>query len=291
MRLIDIFFAVTVAVMWGGNFVAAKYGVAYFPPFFITGLRFVLVALLLLPFVPKPTAKHLRAIVPIACMSTMHFSLLFVALSQGLDISSCALVGQLGVPIACILGAIFLKDRIGIWRISGIVIAFIGIGIVAGTPNILNHPAAFYLALGSTFSWGVANILIKKLNDIHPMTLLAWMSLYTIPMLFTLSFLFEPNGLPLLASPPISALLSLTYTAIGSTVIAYGLWYYLLSHYNVSQVAPFSLLTPVFGIGFGQFFFAEILTTHVIIGGLLTIIGVAVIVIRRPRTILLGEAT
>ncbi len=291
MRLLDIFFAVTVAVMWGGNFISAKYGVAYFPPFFITTLRFICVSAMLLPFVARPTRAQMTAIIPIAAMSTMHFSLLFVALAEGLEISSCALVGQLGVPIACILGAVFLKDRIGIWRISGIVIAFIGIAIVAGTPNIMAHPLAFYMALGSTFSWGVANVLIKRLQGINSMTLLAWISLFTIPMLVPLSLALEPGAITLLASPPLSALLSILYTAIGSTIIAYGLWYHLLARYNVSQVTPFSLLTPVFGIGFGQLFFAEVLTFEVILGGLLTIAGVAVIVIRRPKTILLGEAT
>jgi O-acetylserine/cysteine efflux transporter len=291
MRFIDIGFAITVAVMWGGNFIAAKYGVAYFPPFLITALRFMLVSALLLPFVARPSKAHMLAIIPISIMSTFHFSLLFVALDQGLGIASCALVGQLGVPIACILGAIFLKDRIGIWRISGILIAFAGIAVVAGTPNILEHPLAFYVALGSTFSWGVANILIKRLHDIDSMTLLAWVSLFTIPLLLVFSFMFERPSLALFENPPLSALLSLCYTAVGSTIVAYGLWYQLLSKYNVSQVTPFSLLTPVFGIAFGQFFFAEYLSTQVIAGGIITIIGVAVIVIRRPKTIILGEAT
>jgi O-acetylserine/cysteine efflux transporter len=291
MRVLDICFAITVAVMWGGNFVAGKYGVAYFPPIFITGLRFVLVAAMLLPFVPRPSVRQMRIIFPIAVMSTLHFSLLFAALAEGMDIASCAVIGQLGVPFACILGAIFLKDRVGIWRISGIAIAFIGVAIVAGTPNILDNMTAFYIMLGGTFSWGSVNVLVKRAHDIPSMTLLAWVSLFTIPMLFGLSYVVEGNNLPLLESPPLSAVTALFYTAIGSTVVAYGLWYKLLSQYDVSQVTPFSLLAPVFGIAFGQMFFTEELTLQIIIGGLLTIAGVALIVLRRPKTLPLGEAT
>ncbi len=290
MRPIDIFFAILVALLWGCNFVSAKFGVAYFPPFLLTALRFTFVSLVLVPFVPRPTLAQLKQIIVLSSMSTFHFSLIFVAIFMGLDIASSALLGQMGVVFACIFGAIFLKDMLGIWRIGGIVIAFIGTAIVAGTPHIMQHTGAFYAAIGSTLTWGIANVLIKRIHGLHSMALLAWMGLCTVPMLLLLSYLFEPHW-PNIMDAPLSALLAVTYTAVCSTIIAYGLWYYLLGRYNVSQVTPYSLLTPIFGIGSGQIFFTEELTSQVLLGGFVTIIGVAVIVIRRPKTIILGEAT
>ena len=289
MRPLDIFFAILVALLWGCNFVAAKFGVAYFPPFLLTALRFTFVSLLLIPFVPRPSWKQLKQITVLSSMSTLHFSLIFVAIFQGLDISTSSLVGQLGVVFACIFGAIFLKDHLGIWRIGGIVIAFIGTAIVAGTPNILQHQGAFTIALAANVAWGAANILIKRIEGIDSMALLAWMGLCTVPMLLAMSLLFEPHW-PHFYDVSLSAALGLTYTTICSTIIAYGLWYHLLSRHNVSQVTPYSLLTPIFGIASGQLFFTEELTSQVLLGGFVTIIGVAVIVMRRPKTILLGEA-
>ena len=150
---------------------------AYFPPFFFTELRFfcLLVKYAAIPFVPRPLAQ-VKRVVPLALLATFHFSLLFVAMHLGMDISTSALAGQLGVPFACLLGAIFFKDRLGIWRISGIVLAFVGIAIVAGAPNIAGHPLAFTMAMGSTFTWGIANLLVKQ-SDMKPMQLLAWVSL------------------------------------------------------------------------------------------------------------------
>lgn len=291
MRLIDTLFAIAVAVLWGGNFVAAKISVGYFPPFYATALRFIMVSALMLPFVPRPTLAQMKRILPVAIASSLHFSLMLLALSQGLGVASCAVLGQMGVPFACMLGALFLGDRIGIWRISGIAIAFLGVAIVAGTPNILADMTPFYTILASTFCWGGANVLIKRAHGIPSLALLAWVSLFTIPILLVLSFLIEDHHMQLLASPPLKESLALLYTIIGSTVIAYGLWYRLLSQFDISQVAPFSLLAPVFGIAFGQLFYEEALTLHIIGGGLLTIAGVAIIVLRRPKTIPLGEAT
>ncbi len=291
MSPLHIFFATLVALLWGFNFVAAKYGVAYYPPFMLTAIRFTAASIILIPLVPRPTRPQLKRIMVISTMSSLHFSLIFVALYFQLDIASSALIGQLGVPFACLLGVVFLGDKLGIWRISGIVIAFLGTLIVAGTPNIASHLPGFYAALASTMTWGIANVLVKRVSDVGSMTLLAWMGACTVPILFILSCVFEFHNWPNLFTPPLTALLGVSYTVLCSTILAYGLWYYLLSRYSVSQVTPYSLLTPVFGIAVGQIFFTEELNAQTIVGGIITIIGVAVIVLRRPKTIMLGEAT
>lgn len=290
MRLIHLFAALLVAILWGINFVAAKYALAYFPPVFFTCLRFIFVSAVIVPFVPRLTVGQIRRILPVSALFTLHFSLMFAGLAYGLDIATSALVGQLGVPTACLLGALFLKDRLGPWRTMGIVISFIGIGIVAGTPNITSNMTAFILALISSTLWGVAQIFVKRTQDLQPMQMLGWVSLGSVPMLMALSLLFEFSQWPPLGSAPLTAWAGLAYTVIGSTLIAYGLWYYLLSKYTVSQVTPFSLLVPMFGIAAGQIFFAEALTHHIILGGIITLAGVGVIVIRRPKLALFSRS-
>jgi O-acetylserine/cysteine efflux transporter len=287
-----MFFGLLVAAIWGGNFVAAKFGVAHFPPFFLTGLRFCFVTLLLLPFVKPPTRTQLRQISYVAVMlATLHFSLLFAALYLGLDIAGAVITGQLGVPFACLLGAVFFKDRLGIWRSAGMALAFIGIVVVAGAPNIISHPKAFMIALCASLCWGSANVLIKRIEGVGIFQLLAWMGVIALPMLFTLSALFETGQFEALRTTSINAAFALGYTVVLSTLVAYGLWSYLLQRYDVSQVTPYSLLVPVFAVASGRLFFHETISAQVLMGGAITIIGVALIVVRRPKTALLGEAT
>lgn len=288
MKPFNIMLAVFVSLLWGGNFIAAKYGVGYFPPFLFTAMRFVLVSLILLPFVPRPTMDQLKRIAPISLLAALHFSFMFAALAYGLEITSCALVGQLGVPFACILGAIFLGDRLGKWRITGIIVAFSGVFIVSGTPNILVNQAAFFFALANAFAWACGNIFVKRVSEMDALQLLAWMSVGTVPVLLAAAFIFEPTW-PSFAAAPMSAWMGLAYTSIASTVMAYGIWYYLLKTHTVSQIAPISLLTPVFGISLGHMFFSESITQNIIIGGTLTIVGVAIIVMRRPKLAIFGR--
>jgi O-acetylserine/cysteine efflux transporter len=53
----------------------------------------------------------------------------------------------------------------------------------------------------------------------------------------------------------------------------------------VSYVVPFSLLLPVAGISGGVLFFDDPLTPRILFGAALTIVGVGIIALRRPRLV------
>lgn len=69
MSAIQIVCAVAVPLLWGYQFVVIKMGVTEFPPFFFLALRFLATALLLIPFVKKPTREQLRPIATISFFS------------------------------------------------------------------------------------------------------------------------------------------------------------------------------------------------------------------------------
>ena len=71
--------------------------------------------------------------------------------------------------------------------------------------------------------------------------------------------------------------------AILVTVISYVMWYRILRRYSVNQAMPFTLLVPVIGVLAAALLLDEPLTLRVILGGVATIAGVAVIVLRRPK--------
>ncbi len=293
MPLLHILFALVVVTLWGGNFIAAKYQLFHMPPFFATGLRFALVAMLLVAFVKIPTRRELKAITVLSVLATLHFSLPYVGMSMGLNIASTAIVAQMGVPFSCLLGAILLGDRLGKWRLSGMAIAFFGMSIVLGSPNALEHPLAFMLTLAGAFFWGLSNIVMKMehVEQVNVMQMLGWMSLLAAPQLLLLSAILEPGAWGTLETMPQSAALGLLYTVVLSTLVAHGLWYFLIKNHPVTYIAPYSLLVPVLGTWFASLFFGEQVTWHVLLGGLITLAGVAIIVIRRPKIVAHGETT
>ena len=94
-----------------------------------------------------------------------------------------------------------------------------------------------------------------------------------------------------LQAAPITAWISLSYTIIGASLIAYTLWYNLLRRHPISRVVPYTLLAPVVAFSAGAVYLNEPITLIKIIGGTLTILGVAIIEIRPSKAITDAETT
>ncbi len=275
--------AILVAACWGANFAASKFALLHFPPLFTIFIRYVLVCVLLLPFARRRPLPLRDLLILATLMIPLHFTLVFTAIWLGLDIPTTVIAIQLGAPFSCVLSAMLLKDRMGPWRSAGMALAFTGIIIIAGTPNVTDHGLAFLLAVCGAVAWAGANIFAKRLGQPPVMPLLFWTGLLSLPMTGALSLLMESAHGALLASVPLSAVLGIAFSALLSTIVGYGTWYYLLRHYPVSQVAPFSLLVPIGGFASGWFFFDETLTPQMMLGAAVTILGVAIITMRMPR--------
>jgi O-acetylserine/cysteine efflux transporter len=65
--------------------------------------------------------------------------------------------------------------------------------------------------------------------------------------------------------------------AIGASIIAYGLWYHLIGKHAMNSVVPLTLLSPVLAVGLAAPLLGEALTANVLIGGAVTLAGVAMI--------------
>src|SRR4030088_3053280 len=84
MSAIQIVCAVAVPLLWGYQFVAIKVGVMEFPPLFFLALRFLAIALLLIPFVKNSTRQQFGPIAAISIfLGGLNFGLFYVGLGLG----------------------------------------------------------------------------------------------------------------------------------------------------------------------------------------------------------------
>lgn len=283
--------ALLVACCWGGNFSASKFALMDFPPFLTVILRFVIVSALLAPLaLRKPIPKMKDMLFIAITLVVLHFALIFVSMTLGLNITSVIVATQMGVPFSCIVSAILFKDYMGPWRSFGLMVAFIGVLIVAGTPNASAHWAPFLLAMFGAFAWSGANIYIKRMPPLPVVSLLFWPGLLSLPFLFALSALFEHEQWSSVTTAHWSAWGGILYSTFFSSLLGYGLWNWLITKYPLSQVVPYTLFAPIVGIGGGVLIFGEPLTVQIMVGAALSIVGVTVITLRRPRLAELEKA-
>lgn len=73
------------------------------------------------------------------------------------------------------------------------------------------------------------------------------------------------------------------YTAVMSSIVAYGIWYALLRRHPVNRVVPMTLLVPVLAVGLGALLMGDSLGVHKLVGGGLVVAGIALIVIKFRR--------
>ncbi len=274
--------ALLVVMIWGLDFVVAKIVLAHFPPFFLLTLRFGIAGVLLIPFLKKPSIPIKKLIAVALTFSILHAGLIYLSLRMGLDASVSVIAGQMRVPLALILSVIFLREIIH-WRsITGISLSIIGTLIIVGAPNVLGNYWAFLAALGGALGWAVYNTLVKLIPAIEYFTLMGWISIISTPILFIISLTFESLPLNHMPDIPFNVFIGMIYLVSISTILSQSLWYMILRKYEISQIAPYTLMVPVMGIISAIIFLSEKLTWPTVIGGILTLAGVAVVIWRRP---------
>ena len=280
MKLIDIFAAVCVAIIWGMGFVIAKAGMAHFSPILLMALRFTLTAACLIWFYRPPLSLFKKLFWISLVSATLQYSLTFNGV-KGIDASTAALLVQLEVPFGLIMAWLFLGDRISVKQLIGIVVAFGGAVLIIGEPRLSGDLIYAFMVVGGAFTWAVGQIMVKKLGNIGGFMLITGVAIFAAPQLYIASFLFETQQWHQIQTANLDAWSSVIYLGLVMTALGYALWYRLIGLYDVNQVMPFLLLLPVTSVIGGIAFLGESLTLKITIGGLMALTGVAFITIQR----------
>ncbi|KLU25363.1 membrane protein [Caballeronia mineralivorans PML1(12)] len=279
MSPIQIVCAVLVPLLWGYQFVAIKLGLAEFPPLFFLGLRFLAIALLLIPFVARPTRKQLGPILAISVfLSALNFGLFYIGLGLGTG-TVTAVAYQLATPFIILLSWPMLGERPSLHTAAGVLLAFIG--VVAASGGISVNAIATGLVAASAFAYALGNVLTKRYGPFDPLMLVAWMSLFTVPQVMIASSILERGQLASFATADAYGWLALVYTVLIGGIGGFGLWFWLIARCSMGRVAPFGLLMPVFATMSSVLFLGDRLTPMLVVGGLVALVGVAVTQ-RRP---------
>ncbi|KAA5607545.1 EamA family transporter [Roseospira marina] len=279
MPVTDILLALLVQGLWGLNFIAAKVGADNLPPLMFTAIRFLIVAVLVVPFVPRPRGAALRSVLVLSLtFGTLHFGILFSAMRY-VDAATAAVIIQTGPPFSVLLGILIFKEVIGWRRILGLVLAFSGVIVVAGEPNLPSLLPVTML-LFAAFAWAMSNAVVKFSQGLSALAMTGWLCLLAIPQVTLLSWLFEDGHVEALYTAPWKAWACVLFSAIGASLIAHSLWYALVRRHPMTVIAPWGLLAPILGIASGILILGEPATWQKVVGGAITLTGVGIVQIR-----------
>jgi O-acetylserine/cysteine efflux transporter len=281
----DLAFLLGINLIWGLNLVASKIGVGQFPPIFFTAMRFGSLAIFLVPLLRMHRGQMRNLLAAAALTGPAAFALLFAGVYHVTDASMVAIASQLSVPFSTLLSVWLLGETIRWRRRLGIVLAFSGIVIIGFDPRVFQYWQGLMLVVASSLVGSLGLIYIKRLHNIRPLELQAWIAAAGGPILLLLSLAMESNQWQAVRTAEWQAWLSLAFTAVMSSLIAHTGWYYLVSRYPVTSLSPLTLLSPVFGVGFGVTLLHDQLTSRMLLGGAVTLVGVLIVLLREKKLI------
>ncbi len=280
MPLPHLLFMIVITFLWGFAPVIMKVAFDSVPPLIFTCVRFLLVAVVLIPFLRWHSGKMLLIVAIASTVGWLEFSLFFSGLAVSGDVTPVAVAAQLSVPFATIL-SIFILGEIVRWRRwTGILLAFSGVMLFSFDPHVMAYAGGLTLAIGGAFSHAMAMVLMRRIDGIGVFELQAWVAVVSAPMLFLLSLIFETGQFEAFRSATWDVWLTLFYGAFLSSLVAHAGFYWMVQRYEVTVLAPFTLLAPIFTILFGYLLLGDQLTARMLIGSAITLVGVAIVTLR-----------
>ena len=272
-----ILLALVVVSIWGANFVAVKIALRELPPLLLCAGRFVLTAIPLVFFLPRPALSWGQLIVYGLTMFTLQFGFMFLGLNLGMSAGLASLILQFQVIVTLTLAAVSLKERILPVQILGALTAMAGFALVAAHQGGDVTIAGLVCLLLAATSWGFGNIYSRRLGRVNPLALVVWGGLVVPLPMGLASLAFEGPALIVesLEQVGLTTALSLAYVVYASTHVAYSLWSWLLARHAASTIAPFSLLVPIFGMLSSAVFLGESLPGWKFQAAALVIAGLA----------------
>jgi O-acetylserine/cysteine efflux transporter len=123
-------------------------------------------------------------------------------------------------------------------------------------------------------------LLFRRLRDLHPLNVHGWLALVSVPLLLAASAIFEPGALARVPQIAPATWGWMAYSAIAASVVGHGGMSYLFRHYPVSLVSPMTLPTPLLSVIIATVVLKTPVTAEMVVGGILTMIGIAIITLR-----------
>jgi len=281
MSLRDTLLALLVPIVLGFGFPISKLAMDSFPPILLNGLRWSISGLIMFYFFPFPKDYFKKMLIISFIGCTLQYGLSY----SGLNIiggTSATLFVQAEIPFGILIAYFLLGEKVPIKNILGLIIAFIGIIILSGNPNLEGKMIGVIFILSAAFLWSFAQVIAKEVSEkIGGLALTAWLGIFAGPQAIFASFLLEGNSFEYIYNATPQAWLILIYLGIGMNVIGYSCWYSVLSRNPVNNVMSVLLLFPITGLLTSIFILKETPNTYAYVGGAIIISGVSMILINK----------
>ena len=270
-------------MLWSGNWIVARAVREEIAPGIATVGRLIIVAAILAPFALNSLQQKLRTLARrdwwiLAALGFtgggLHLGLQWLGLHYTTATSGVLYLSM--SPIFILVMAAPLGERIGPRQWAGVAISFCGVYLVAtqGRPAVPSFNVGDMMALASMMMWAGYTVLLRVRRD----------SLNTIELLvmvcaFGLAFMIPWVGFDIFSQAKVeltpAGTLGVLYSAIGSLLLAYAGWSYVVRRLGAARAGVTMHLMPAMGVALAALFLGEYPSWFHFAGIALILTGVA----------------
>ncbi len=272
--LINLIFALAI--------ITSKFGFEDFPPLLFTTLRFAILAAILFPFLKIHKGRMREIFIISLCGGGLQFALFYGGIYVTDNVSAVVIASELGVPFTTVLGMVFLGEAVGWRRWTGMLLAFGGVMFITFDPAVFGYLFGMMFGVFAAASGAVASVFMRLIKGVKVFEMQAWIVTISFPPLLILTLFFDPDPIGALTTASWVGWGAVLFAALISNLFAHAGMFFLFQRYEVSLIAPLTLLAPIIAIGLSVWLLGDILTWQMIVGAVVTTAGVLIITLRRP---------
>jgi drug/metabolite transporter (DMT)-like permease len=262
--------------IWGASFMFMRVAAGDFGPFALVEVRLAFGALVLAPFLWRARAQFTAVlclrIAGIAMMNATIPLTLFAWAAERAPAGIGAISNGMTVMFAALVAFLFFGERIGTWRLAGLITGFLGVAILASgkTAGVSVAPATL-AGTAASLCYGVGINLVRRYLTPYPPAAVAAAALASGALvILPLAVVNWPRH-PLPAASWASALL----LGVLCTGFAFVLYYRLVARIGAARTSTVTYLIPLFGVVWAWLLLGEPVTLTMALAGALILAGVA----------------
>ncbi|HML21587.1 MAG TPA: DMT family transporter [Aggregatilinea sp.] len=271
-------------VIWGSSFLLIKVAVDDLTPLPLVAVRLGLAAAFMTVFMlathrrfPR-NRRELAALIFVGVMNTaVPFSLITWG-EKDID-SGLATVLNATQPLftLVIAHAVLADERINPQKLVGLLAGFAGVAILASrnadssSPNPLIGQLA---VLAAAASYALSAVVIRRfLRGVEPITVAGGSQIVGALAIVTVTLL-TVHPLPDVSHLSAQTILAMLTLALVNTVVAYFLYYHLISEWGATRTTLVTYLMPPIGLTLGAIFLDETVDWKIVVGAVLILAGI-----------------
>jgi len=281
----DVVRLLLLAGLWGGSFAFIRVAVpelgALWLAFARVALAFAALFVLALGRRAVPSfLAHWRSYAVIGIVNSALPFALFSFAEEYIGASTAAVLNATSPFFGAVVAALWLKDALTLPKLAGMGLGLAGVVVLVGwqaEPLTGTTLVASLACLAAAFCYGVASVYAKRNMRDVPSAAMALYSQLTAAIVLAPALTF----VPLPSSPTPLVVGNVVALALGSTALAYLLYFRLIATIGPARALTVTFLIPLFGVLWGYLFLGEPLALNTLAGCAL-ILGGTWIAARAP---------